>query len=135
MNLIGGYGTTYDPSPAIGLLNTERSVAIDELWTNLYHQGDVGTASYSAVPQLVAHGELSLVGAIEVARCEPHNPPIPDEMVATYKAALIAALSTTPRDAEQYQGYYVIHASVNGQKDLAKALDLLSVEEIMDEYT
>lgn len=134
MELNGGYGVPYDPWPALGRLNTSRDEALDELWENLYHQGDVGLASYAAVPELVKAGELSLVAAIEVARQNGNNPELPESMAQEYEQGLKDALISIPTDEEQYQGYYAIHASVNGQYRLAKALDLLSVEEILAEY-
>ncbi len=45
--LNGGYGIPYDPEPAIKNLNSSHDEAITELWENLYHQGDVGLASYA----------------------------------------------------------------------------------------
>ncbi len=134
MELISGYGTPYNPFPVLQRLETDHESAINELWENLYHQGDVGTASYAAVPILVQKGELSLVAAIEVARHKDHNPEIPSELVAGYNQALLFALETMPTTEEQFQGYYTIHASVNGQHQLAKALHLLSVSEILAEY-
>ena len=134
MDLIGGYGTPYDPEPALKRLSSDRACAIEELWENLYHQGDVGTASYVSVPQLVNNGELSLVAAIEVARNEPHNPGVPESLRPTYFAALESALKMTPRDEEQFQGYYIIHASLNGQHRIAKAISCMSVEEILQEF-
>ncbi len=83
---------------------------------------------------MVAHGELSPVAAIEVARQEAHNPKVPDELLEKYKQALVIALDSNPNDEKQLQGYYTIHAAVNGQPRLAKALNLLSVEEIISEY-
>jgi hypothetical protein len=134
MELISGYGTQYDPFPVLERLETDHELALDELWENLYHQGDVGSASYAAVPILVQKGELSLVAAIEVARNKEHNPEIPSELIAGYHQALAFALETKPKNEEQFQGYYVIHASVNGQHKLARALNLLSVTEILADY-
>jgi hypothetical protein len=134
MELISGYGTKYDPLPAIEKLETDHELALDELWENLYHQGDVGSASYAAVPLLVQKGELSLVAAIEVARHKDHNPKVPSELITGYNQALSLALETLPTTEEQFQGYYIIHASVNGQHKLARALHLLSVPDILAEY-
>lgn len=134
MELISGYGTKYDPFPALERLETDHELAIDELWENLYHQGDVGSASYAAVPILVQKGELSLVASIEVARHKDNNPEIPSELIAGYNQALTSALDTKPKNEEQFQGYYIIHASVNGQHKLARALNLFSVTEVLAEY-
>ncbi|MEP4545288.1 MAG: hypothetical protein ABJ000_03855 [Saccharospirillum sp.] len=134
MELIGGYGIPYDPQPALDRIASDRSAALDELWENLYHQGDVGPASYSAVPRLVDAGELFLVAAIEVARHEPHNPEVPFELRENYERALNKSLDLTPSTVENFHGYYVIHASVHGQRRLAKALVLFSVDETLAEY-
>jgi len=50
-----GYGAPYDPRPAIAKLRAEPldQAAWGELWNELHHQGDVGAASYAAVPLLV----------------------------------------------------------------------------------
>lgn len=132
--LNGGYGVPYDASSALARLQSSRDEAISELWENLYHQGDVGLASYAVVPALVKAGELSLVASIEVARTSERNPKLPPSLEAEYNEALKQAQESKPEDEEQLLGYYVIHASLNGQKRLAKALDLLDIEEILDEY-
>ena len=134
MELISAYGIPYDPQPALERLNLDRETSMGELWENLYHQGDVGSASYAAVPELADAGELSLVAAIEVASKSTHNPEIPKDMYKVYKKALSFALNSVPSSEEHLQGYYVIHASLNGHEKLAKALFLLSVEEILAEY-
>lgn len=134
MELIGGYGVPYDPQPALDRISSDSSAALDELWENLYHQGDVGSASYSAVPGLVAAGELSLVAAIEVARHEPHNPEVPSSLLEDYERALSESLEARPSTEEDYQAQYAIHASVHGQRRLAKALDLMSIDEVLEQY-
>jgi hypothetical protein len=53
--LIGGYRVPFDPRPMIRKL--EASPEDDKIWSQLieelYHQGDVGTASYAAIPCLI----------------------------------------------------------------------------------
>ena len=134
MELISGYRIPYDPFPNLEKLEFDRENALNELWANLYHQGDVDTASYASVPKLVELNELSLVSAIEVARQSEHNPKIPEHLKVSYFQSLETALKSTPETQEQFQGFYIIHASLNGQLELAKALSLLSVEEILAEY-
>jgi hypothetical protein len=53
--LTGGYQTAFDPRPALRSLASRVNAkkAWHELWEGLHHQGDVGVASYSAVPHLV----------------------------------------------------------------------------------
>ena len=133
--LISGYREQYDPEPALSRLASDRKAAINELWENLYHQGDVDTASYYSVPALVKAGELSLVSAIEVARHEPQNPPIPEAQKESYDSALIEALKSDPVTEEQCRGFYIIHAAVYGHMKLAKAMDLMDVSEILETYS
>jgi hypothetical protein len=95
--LVGGYRVRYDPRPALHALETgDRQTAWEELWTELYHQGDVGEASYAAVPQLVriedARTEAdwntyALVAVIDVARRDPRNPVLPDWLKPAYQSA------------------------------------------------
>ena len=135
MELTSAYGIPYDPTEALELLKTNKEKALNLLWENLYHQGDIGTASYAAAPKLIEFGELSLVGAIEVARHSNKNPSLPKHLEQQYLKALENALTQTPRSEDQFQGYYIIHASLNGQHRLAQALNLFSVSEVLNEYS
>ncbi|EGG92781.1 hypothetical protein IMCC1989_438 [gamma proteobacterium IMCC1989] len=89
MDLVSVYRVKYDPFPALSKLQLDRQSALEELWENLYHQGDVDSASYAAVPKLVEYGELDLVAAIEVARNSGINPPVPKELEKIIKKHLI----------------------------------------------
>jgi hypothetical protein len=68
----------------------------DELWRELHHQGDVGVASYAALPQLVRISEArgksdwnlyALTATIEIERHRKTNPPLPDWLSPSYKVA------------------------------------------------
>ena len=133
MELISGYRIPYSPWAAIEKLDNAAEDALDELWENLYHQGDVDTASYAAVPKLIEKGFLDLAAAIEVARHSPQNPELPSEIKAEYFNALKHAIATIPSQKNQLLAYYSIHASVQGHRDLARVLDFISIEEIMNE--
>lgn len=98
-NLTGGYRTKYDPRPALQKLElgSDAKAAWEELWEELHHQGDVGEASYAAVPRLVEiyrkHPTLdwntyALVSIIELARTEPGNPAVPDWLSTHYFNAI-----------------------------------------------
>ncbi|MEG0881483.1 MAG: hypothetical protein RSH52_09485, partial [Janthinobacterium sp.] len=50
--LEGGYRMPYDVAKALKAMQAGDDVW-HELWEELHHQGDVGVASYAAVPQLV----------------------------------------------------------------------------------
>ena len=132
MELIGGYRIPYDAKPALDRLSKDRDSALSELWENLYHQGDVDTASYAAVPILVESGVLSLVAAIEVARHNDRNKGVPDFLLAEYNSALKNAVKNIPDDEDQLLSYYTIHASLNGHVRLARALDLYTVQELLE---
>lgn len=68
------------------------------LWSGLYHQGDVSTASYAALPHLVRIQEgapagwtwsnLHLIAMIEIGRAGGRGPAIPDDLAEPYHAAL-----------------------------------------------
>lgn len=86
--LKGGYRTALDPRPLVSKLDNTESVeeAWSELWDELHHQGDVGEASYAAVPLLIQRyrkarmpdwNTYAIVSIIELARTENRNPELP----------------------------------------------------------
>jgi hypothetical protein len=96
--LSGGYRIPYDPRPA--LLSLERCENVDGAWqelsSELYHQGDVGDASYAVVPHLVRIHLLrgvpdwntyALIAMIEGGRNAPQNPVLPGDLRAAYDHA------------------------------------------------
>jgi hypothetical protein len=96
--LFGGYRVLYDPRSALRALELgeDSSAAWQELWNELHHQGDVGHASYAAVPHLVrihaAHGVpdwnmYALVATIDNARRNGRNPDLPPYLRESYEAA------------------------------------------------
>lgn len=98
-SLVGGYKVPYDPRPVLAVLSGhyDNDAAWEELWNELHHQGDVGDASYVAVPALVrlsmqhspAHwGLYGLAATIEEARLMfPRNPPVPGWLMQDYARA------------------------------------------------
>jgi hypothetical protein len=95
--LSGGYRLPYDPRKALRSLegDAEAGGAWRELWQELYHQGDVGEASYATVPHLARiqmrrapdWNAYALAAVIEQARRAKHNPTIPPWLRDGYKAA------------------------------------------------
>jgi hypothetical protein len=94
--LAGGYGSPCDPSDVLRRLESGQDVW-DELWQELHHQGDVGEASYAAVPHLVRIAKLlprrdwnfyGLVSTIEIERHRKSNPLVPPWLVPAYKEAM-----------------------------------------------
>lgn len=99
--LHGGYRQEFDPRPMLAELeaNKDAKRAWHELWENLHHQGDVGVASYAAVPHLVRiyrsrkNKELdwntyAIAAVVELARDEADNPPLPVWLKQDYSQAL-----------------------------------------------
>jgi hypothetical protein len=97
-HLRGGYRIPYDPRPALRALKQgkETAAAWNELWNELYHQGDVGEASYAAVPHLVRIYEATgvpdsntyqMVAIIEQSRKAGQNPDLPANLRVSYEAA------------------------------------------------
>ena len=94
-HLTGGYKARFDPRPSLQKLETQQDTASawEELWEELHHQGDVGDASYAAVPELVRiHRDgresdwnlYAIVATIELARTESQNPEVPDWLRDNY---------------------------------------------------
>jgi hypothetical protein len=97
-SLDGGYRIPYDASAP--LREMERADNLqpiwDELWNELHHQGDVGLASYAAIPQLVRIARArnladwnlyAIASTIESARHEGQNPALPEWLESSYSAA------------------------------------------------
>lgn len=110
--LTGGYKVVYDPRPALRALTLryDDETAWGELWNELHHQGDVGDASYAAIPEIVRisaerspvnWGVYSLAAVIEEARLlDSRNPPIPGWIEPHYKAAWQLLFHLALRDLE-----------------------------------
>jgi hypothetical protein len=100
--LLGGYRIPYDASVPLRKLEQttdpqEENAIWQELWEELHHQGDVGSASYAAVPHILRivrqkkrldWNPLGLVTIIELWRHTRKNPPIPDDFIQSYLTAL-----------------------------------------------
>jgi len=78
----GGYNIPYNPVPVLLRLDKDLD-AQSELWDNLHHQGDVGWASYAAVPQMARickalpsrdWNPYALACTIEIERHRKTNP-------------------------------------------------------------
>ena len=87
-DLTGGYRMKCDPRPPLAKLENGRDTegTRHALWDDLHNQGDVGEASYAAVPHLVRiyrnHGlpdwnTYAIVAVIELARNKGSNPDVP----------------------------------------------------------
>lgn len=67
----------------------------EELWNELHHQGDIGIASYAAVPHIVrisaevSNRDWNFYGLLATIEVEPHrkgNPAVPDWLIQDYKS-------------------------------------------------
>lgn len=97
--LLGGYRTPFDPRSSLQNLESNVHVkeAWHELWEELHHQGDVGEASYAAVPHIVRihrkrglddWNTYALVAVIELARGKGKNPEVPKWLREEYFGAI-----------------------------------------------
>ena len=87
-NMTGGYRTPFDPRQLLKRLKTDSDTTAvwHELWDELHHQGDIGEASFAAVPYLVSYCRergmmdwniYAMVAIIELARKKGTNPDVP----------------------------------------------------------
>src|SRR4051812_28448605 len=87
-------GEPYDPRPALNaVVNGDAAEGYDELWERLHHQGDLGTAAYAAVPELVRIVQgarlpdwraYALIATIEERRNAEGSPPLPQWLSEPY---------------------------------------------------
>jgi hypothetical protein len=91
-------GEPYDPQAALDAIANGNDVeGYDELWQRLHHQGDLGTAAYAAVPQLVRLMQgakkpdwraYALIATIDERRRARGNPSVPAWLSDAYAAAM-----------------------------------------------
>lgn len=136
----GGYRDQYDASVPLSRLESEAE-GLDsiwsELWENLYHQGDVGVASYAAIPHLARiirsrkildYNPFALTVAIELARGRGNNPGLPDWLTGDYHQALgdIAKYGCDNLDGEWdssiLKSVLALIAIIKGNRDLGELL-------------
>jgi hypothetical protein len=145
--LTGGYRLPYDPRSVLNKLVTNLPDAWDELWQELYHQGDVGEASYATVPLLVREywqltppkwNVFALVATIELARDKPSNPPVPDWLLDAYQRSItdlaqigLVELQQT-NDPELIRGILSIEALWKGARTYARMLIEFSESEVRE---
>jgi hypothetical protein len=151
--LNGGYKIPYDASRPLKKLRDatrqeDLEIIFTELWDNLHHQGDVGIASYVAVPQLVSicinkrsldSNFIGLCVLIENCRLGKHNPDLPVEYQDVYyqslnefeRYLLLNFKSITDQTALRLT--LALFATLNGQPGLGRAIDLLD-EDLLSEF-
>lgn len=129
------------PPPADG-----QSEPWFSLWSALCHQSDVYTASYAAIPHIVALAaskprderleHISFTGAVEAFRHRKKAPEIPGDLKESYFSSLEQAVSLILECLElewEEPGYRVLlgaFATVRGQPGLGNAITNLPDEAI-----
>jgi len=150
--LEGGYRIPYDASGPLKRLRDSANLkeidsALDELWENLHHQGDVGIASYLSIPKIIESLSqrrsfdwkfIGLVVLIENCRINGGNPELPAE----YNDYYFGALSAFERyllenfkslsDPECLQSSLAFLATVNGLPGLGRVIEYLDDESIRE---
>ncbi|MGA9304542.1 MAG: hypothetical protein WBW31_03965 [Candidatus Sulfotelmatobacter sp.] len=148
-NLTGGYRTRFDPRPVLARLETEQDTATTwhELWDELHHQGDVGDASYAAIPHLVRihrrrgivdWNTYALVAIIELARTEKQNPGPPAWLEGDYFHAIreLAEIGEAEvlraEEAETVRAILSVVAIAKGLRTHGKVLVEYSEDELLE---
>lgn len=152
--LAAGYRVPYDVSVPLRKLEQADDPEIvegilEELWNELHHQGDVGLASYLAVPQLVRIGKskaivntdlLGLCCVIEQQRHAENNPCLPAAFEDYYqnglKALKLLALDYLQRDLDETTLVTALAtiATCSGNIKIGKAIFELDDPDILDEF-
>jgi hypothetical protein len=127
--------------------NTDVEEAWDELWTELYHQGDIGEVSYAAVPMLArihaARGvpdfnTYAFAVTVEEARQSSRNPPLPRWLEAAYHAAWRELTELALRDLRDATDPTLVSFTIaaiavgKGQPMLGRMASLLNEDERKD---
>jgi hypothetical protein len=149
LQLQGGYRLPFDPRGLLSRLETEQDTTLvwHELWDELHHQGDVGEASYAAVPHLVRicrkHGIVNwnifaIVAIIELARNEGTNPDVPKWLKEGYFRAIteLAEIAVTEifrtNEPDTVRAMLSIIAIERGLRTHGKFLVNYSEDEMLD---
>lgn len=120
--LKGGYKVPYDVSIALKRFEHGEHVW-EEFWNELHHQGDVGEASYAALPHLVRIGRTlpcrdwnfyGLFSCIETERHRKSNPPIPDWLTTDYEQALRDFLELAISDLKSVNDQLTLQSVLGG---------------------
>jgi len=147
--MTGGYKTLLDPRPLLKRLEAEYDTTEvwHELWDELHHQGNVGEASFAAVPFLVASyrergvinwNTYAIVAIIELARKNGENPDVPQWLAEDYFQAIRKLAETGATEilraetAEDARAILSVIAVERGLRTHGKLLVNYSDEELLD---
>ncbi|MHA4895785.1 hypothetical protein ACXZ1K_13610 [Pedobacter sp. PWIIR3] len=149
----GGYRQPFDASILLKELEKindkgELEPIIDELWEELYHQGDVDLASYYAVPHLIRIAAsktfaiediVSLITSIDIAR-HSANPPLPNDLGNEYTSAILTLKNLGLALLDENWNLQTATVSLSaialakGQIEIAKAIINLSDPSTLQEF-
>jgi hypothetical protein len=147
--LTGGYRTKCDPRPLLTKIEAGEDLenTWHELWGELYHQGDVGEASYAAVPHIVRiyrdHAAIdwnpyAIVATIDLARGLGSNPEVPAWLAEEYFPAIeeLAEIGrkdiATAQGSEEVLAILSVMALVKGRRVHAKFLANYNDDELFE---
>ena len=146
--LKGGYRTHFDPRPLLSQLETGTDIATawHGLWEGLHHEGDVGEASYAAVPHLVRihrhrgvidWNTYAIVAIIELARNQGGNSEVPKWLEKDYFHAIqvLSKIGCTEfshaKSSAEVRAILGILAIAKGARMHGKFLVMYSEEELL----
>jgi hypothetical protein len=141
--LEGGYRMPLDPRPLIQELESgdDTEAMWEELWEELHHQGDVGDASYAAVPLLVdlyrkqgviEWNTYAIVATIDLARTNGRNPDLPEWIKSNYLSAIQSLAETGAKEVLLAEDADAVRAMLGV---IAIAKDLRTHAKFLVEYT
>ena len=146
--LTGAYKTLFDPRPLLVNLETGQSGAMwPQLWDELYHQGDVGTASYASVPHFVRIYQklgainwniYAMVAMIELARDQRGNPEVPKVLEGDYFRAFqdLAEIGRSEvllaEETDAIRAVLAVIAIAKGLRTHGKFLVMYSEDELLE---
>jgi hypothetical protein len=121
--LKGGYRVLYDPRRALASIRrgVDSDTAWNELFNELHHQGDVGDASYAAIPYLIeiylnsATSDwrlYALASCIEIERHRKTNPVLPDWLRDDYNMAWSSLVTLALRDLGESRDPLLLRAAL-----------------------
>jgi hypothetical protein len=156
-NLQHAYGNATDtPTALLKLKNLSSNVALDgvweKLWSSLCHQGKVFSASFAAVPHIVANLEqqresisfnhFALPVAIEVAR-EKSNVAVPTDTSDAYFGSLqllsgfafeFVSVKSSPELRRSALSAVAINFGDHAVAELLLEVDQESIPQLLDQY-
>lgn len=147
--MTAGYKVPFDPRPLLQKLETGQNSAKtwEELWTELYHQVDLGDASFAAIPHLVRicgkrktidWNTYAIVTIIEVACGKGVNPDVPKWLKEDYFRAIQKLAQKGTKEilrtdnADEIRAILSVIAIAKGLRIIGRILVNYSEEELLE---